>query len=283
MSEQKKVRVPAGMLDTPAKKDDRKLFIMVNSNKGGVGKSWFCTSLGHALRNVWHVQSGFYDGDGAVGSFGIAYDGDPNGGVTFYDIREAKNADDMPGRNMFLDSLAETEPDVILHDLAGGTMNILKDIVDEGEGVDGLCDAIREQNRRLIIVNVIDAGQASTASVNDCMDLFGNRAEYVTVLNGREGKDFPYWYGFKTKTGEEVGGNSRKAFFKAGGKEVFMPSLSPATRAKMEGENITFSDAQTTDLLTITEKSGAKVYMNKFLENLEKSGCDRLLGKQFVN
>lgn len=256
-------------------KNCNKRVVLVVNNKGGVGKS----VVSRALLDVYRASSKTvhaYDADGRVGSLLSAYgtrngDGldttqDPAVGVGYYDIR----ADGS--RNTLLDSLGSGAP-IILHDLAGGSLSELSRIVDDGDGMDGLLDAIEAQGYRVTLVHVLSNVQGATASVRDYLTAFGERADHVAVLNkawGRDDADFPFWFGFSTPDGRKVGGNTRDAMLAGGGVEIPFPALQPGTFAKVEAANVTYSAAAGSADLTITERA----HMSKFNKQAKAAFAD---------
>lgn len=287
------------ILNKKIKVSKQKIFVIINSNKGGSGKSFLAIALGHKLRIDWKVSSAFFDADGSVGSFALAFskrdkDGKiiagvvPEESVTFYDIRQKNDEDEKLGRGAFINSLA-SDADVILHDMAGGSLHELKSILDEdGTDMDAIIDTIKSYGRKIVVCNVIDAGKASTASVADSIRAFGHHAEYVTVLNCREGSkesDFPYWFGFKPSSSNEItGGKVRKLSIEEfNAVELRLPALNASTRAKLEAEQISYSNYQESPILTIQEKGQVNQFLKKFNESLESSGAEDILGHQFTD
>lgn len=250
-----------------ATKAQKKLILIVN-NKGGVGKSVVTRSLADLYRSTSKVVH-IFDADGGTGSLLLSYgqrdkDGnllpeqDPAKGVGFYDIR----SDDR--RNTLLDCLGAGAP-IVVHDMAGGSLNELKRIVDDGDGVDGLIDAIHGQGYEIVLLHVISNASAATASVRDYMEAFGDKAKHIAVINkdyGKTDSDFPYWVGFTSASGVQKGGMARADLLANGGAEIHFPSLQAGTFAKVDAENLPFSAALESGDLSITEKA----HLNKFLK-----------------
>ncbi|WP_173995740.1 hypothetical protein [Agrobacterium tumefaciens] len=250
-----------------ATKSEKKLkrIVAVGCNKGGVGKSVVSRALTDFYRSAAkgvHV----YDADGGVGSLVIAYgtkdangnllkEQNPAEGVGYYDIRSDAS------RNTFLDSLA-SGADIILHDMAGGSLNELKRIVDDGDGVDGLLDAVEAQGYRITFLHVLSNVQGATASVREYLNAFGDRADHVAVVNkawGKVDEDFPFWNGYEVN-GVKKGGKTKDDLLAGGGVELHFPALQPGTFAKVEAGNTPYSAAEGSTELSITERA----HLSKF-------------------
>ena len=252
-----------------------KRLLGIVSGKGGVGKTMTARALLDVMRSEG-VKAAAFDADGAVGGLVRLYgtradDGaivetqDPFEGVAFYDLRSDRD------RNMLLDSIA-LQAGVILHDLPGGSTVDLTRIVDGGDGVTGLLDTLDLHSIRMTLLHVVDNEIESAQSVGAHLDLFGNRVDHVAVLNMRECRslaDFPYWKGYLDNAGVERYGKARKRLLDGGGKEVLLPALPPATRAKINAERLPFSKAALSPTLTITEKAHVAKFLRDFTANLE--------------
>ena len=259
------------------KKGDKvvKRLLGIVSGKGGVGKTMTARALLDVMRSE-NVKAAAFDADGAVGGLVRLYgqradDGkvmdsqDPMAGVAFYDLRSDRE------RNTLLDSIA-LDASVILHDLPGGSTIDMQRIVDGGDGVSGLLDTLELHGLRMTLIHVVDNEIESAQSVGAHLDMFGNRADHVAVLNMRECRsldDFPYWKGYRDAEGVERYGKARKRLLDMGGKEVLLPALPPATRAKVNAERLPFSKAVQSTSLTITERAHVAKFLRDFTANLE--------------
>jgi len=243
-----------------------KLLVLVVNNKGGVGKSVIARQLADVLRETSKTVEVF-DTDGGTGSLllsngtrdangGLLKEQDPKVGVGYFDIRSDKD------RAKLLDNLA-SGADVIVCDMAGGSLGEISRIVDDGDGVTGFAEAVKAQGYKIVIVNVLSNVQGATTSVRDYLKAFGDSAEHVAVINkawGKTEEDFPFWYGFTTSDGTQKGGKTRADFLAAGGKEVHFPALQPGTFAKVDAAQVPFSKAADSHDLTITERA----HLSKF-------------------
>ena len=254
---------------------NKRLVLIVN-NKGGVGKSVVSRALADLYRTAGKTVH-IYDADGGVGSLVASYgtrngDGrlvepqDPAVGVGYYDIRH----DDT--RDKLLNSL-EGSPEIVLHDLAGGSLNELKRIVDQGEGVEYLLETIVKLGYRITLVHIISNVQGATVSVKEYSEAFGDHADHVVVVNkawGSSDDDFPFWFGFTKPDGTTVGGKTREALIKGGASEIRFPALQPGTFAKVEASNMPYSKAAESTDLTITERA----HVSRFV----RASTDSFLG-----
>ncbi len=185
---------------------------------------------------------------------------DPAVGVGFYNGRSDNE------RNILLDSIASDDP-LYVHDLAGGLLGDLTKIVDDGEGLSGLLDAFATHGCRLTAFHVISPDIGSAQSVARWLDLTGESVDHIAVVNLKHGKppgDFPFWYGFRDAKGESKGGGTRRRLLQEGGVEIEFPSLQSGTFAKLDAENIRFSQAQAVGLLTITEQAHVVKFQRDF-------------------
>lgn len=252
-----------------------KRLVGIVSGKGGVGKTMTARALLDTYRGE-NVRAAAYDADGAVGGLVRLYgtradDGsivgvqDPLDGVAFFDMRAERE------RDVFLNSVA-LDAAVILHDLPGGSTVDLQRIVDGGDGVTGLLDTLELHGVRMVLLHVVDNEIESAQSVGAHLDLFGDRVDHVAVLNMRECRslaDFPYWGGYKDSEGKDRYGKARARLLEMGGVEIQLPAMPPSTRAKINGERLTFSAAAKSSSLTITERAHVQKFLRDFAANLE--------------
>jgi len=244
----------------------KKLLILIVNNKGGVGKSVVARALVDNYRTVGKVAH-IYDTDGGTGSLLISYgtrdekgallkDQDPAVGIGYFDIRGEKS------RNKLLDNLASGAP-IIVCDMAGGSLNEISRIVDDGDGFDGFVEAVAELGYELVILNVLSNVQGATTSVRDYLNAFNGSAKHVAIINktwGKSEEDFPFWYGYKTKKGEERGGKTRADFLAAGGREIHFPAMPHGTFALVDAAQMSFAAAAHDEDLTVTETQHVKKF-----------------------
>ncbi|WP_085034902.1 hypothetical protein [Ensifer aridi] len=264
-----------------------KRLILVTNNKGGVGKSVVSRALADLYRSN-RKPADIYDGDGGVGSLLTAYgtrdeagrllrEQDPAVGVGYYDIRSEST------RNTLLDSLG-SGASIVMHDLAGGSLPEIKRIIDDGDGVDGFLKVVERHGYRLTLLHVLSNVQGATASVKEYLEVFGDRADHIAIINqvwGKRTSDFPFWFGYdkpdqaNPETVIKVGGNTRAALLKNGA-EIEFPSLQPGAFAKVENLNIPYSKAVENKDLSVTENGQLESFIERtqaaFLQVANKLG-----------
>ena len=249
------------MAKSPEPKKSKRL-IFTSSHKGGVGKTILARLMTEIYRKE-NVPATIFDADGSVGGLARMYAKPMD--VKFYSFRDNPNT--------LLDSI-DAETDVIMHDLPGGSLPQISNIVDGGNGeVSGFLDALEEHGVRLTVLHVIDSEIESTQSVREVMKVFDpTRVDHVVAINMRESKtketDFPYWFGYDVE-GKRKYGNTRDDFISANGIEIEIPALQVGTRAKVNGQNIPFSEASGSKLFTISERSQISKFLKSFEAGLE--------------
>lgn len=272
------------MADTKAKlKSSTGLLVLIGNNKGGVGKSVVARALADLYRSINGKVVHIFDTDGGTGSLllshgsrddngGLLKEQDPAVGVGYFDIRSDKD------RAKLLDNLA-AGAQVVVCDMAGGSLNEISRIVDDGDGVSGFVEAVNAQGYDIVIMNVLSNVQGATTSVRDYLNAFGSGAHHVAVINktwGKDESDFPFWYGFTNSDGVQKGGKTRADFLEAGGVEIHFPALQGGTFAKVDASQVPFSAAAESHDLTITERAHLskfnKAAREAFLEIKDKLG-----------
>lgn len=262
---------------TDKSKPQRRMLVVV-SHKGGVGKTFFASTLVSWMRSQGIVVAAF-DSDGVVGglrrvlgvkgSDGMPMaDQDPTKGCAYYDIRNDRE------RAQFLDCVSLGYP-LVLQDLPGGSVVDLQRVVDDGEGVRQLLDSLDSEGVRLTIVHLITHVIESVFSVASLSQLFGQRADHVAVLNknfGREPSDFPFWHGYETARGEKKGGTTRKRFLEMGGAEIDFPALEPGVFAKIAAAMEPPTKAVSNPELKLSERGTIQVFLRRFDEQVRKVG-----------
>ncbi|TCB60158.1 hypothetical protein E0J20_09195 [Rhizobium leguminosarum bv. viciae] len=266
---------------TAAQPSVKKRLIFIVNNKGGVGKSVIARALADLYRHL-KMSVAIYDADGGTGTLLISYgtrDGnkgllkeqDPLTGVAYFDIRSDSQ------RSQLLDNI-ENGADTILVDMAGGSLTEITRIVDDGDGVSGFLSAVESQGYRLTLLHAISNVQAATQSVRDYLNVFGDKADHIAVVNkawGTKDEDFPFWYGFEDSNGVKKGGKAKSDLEAIGGKEIHFPALHPGIFAKLDAANLPFRQAVDSSDMTLTDRTR----LNKFIENADaafKSVGDKL-------
>lgn len=222
--------------------------IFVLSNKGGAGK----TTFARALLGMYRFQEqevAAYDADGKVGQL-IQHYGqrdasgallprqDPKIGCGFFDIR----ADD--DRDVLINALAD-QPERLLFDLPGGLVGELGKVVDDGAAPRGLFDEYGDQGYAITVVIVMTPVLASVRTVQESVEVFGSKVNYVVVKNLAFGAEdsFILFDGID-RDGLRFPESTGKAALRAvGGLTLSMPALDARTYALLDVFNLTFMDA----------------------------------------
>lgn len=244
----------------------KKHVALIASEKGGVGKSVFARGLVDLLRSSGTTLAA-YDADGGVGALvRVLGSRDDTGrvqdeqkateGVGYYNIRAEGD------RNALLDCIASGES-LIVHDLAGGSLQDLSRIVDAGEGIGGLLAAFAEHGYRVTVFHVLSSDIGSAQSVARWIDLAGDEVDHIAVIN-RKYSAHPYWFGFTAGDGINKGGKTRDKLIEMGGVEIDLPAIPDGTFAKLDAENIPFSAANGARVLTITERAHISKFIRDF-------------------
>lgn len=261
------VAISQAMWPEPNTEAAQKRLILIISSKGGVGKSVIASIMTDIYRSNG-IKVRILDTDGRVGSLAASYgqrdakgtlldDQNPDYGIGQFDIR------DDEGRNNLLDVL-DGAPNLVLYDMAGGSFNELKKIVDQGEGVQYLADTIASLGYRITLVHAMSNVRGATLSVKEYAEAFGDAADHVVVINkawGTTEEDFPFWFGKKVAGEGKKGGKTRADLGitdngpTKNAVEVWFPALQPGTFAQVLDLNMPYSKAKDSMELTITERA----------------------------
>ncbi len=255
----------------------KKRLILVSGQKGGVGKSTFCRILLDSLRRRGRSVAAF-DGDGAVGHllqyYGskqndtLTFDQSPLVGVDHYDLRDRR------GRERLLESL-HIDASVILHDLPAGALGSIEQAVDvTGQSAMALVDAARQMGYATTVVIIINTDQASSRSVVNTIESFGDKAKYVIVknLNGCTLDDFIVYDGFENAMGRRIGGNALQVARHAKAMELVMPEIYRTTAVKIDLWSLKFSDALTDQRMHIQDKMRIGQWLRLLDAEIDKAG-----------
>lgn len=256
------------------KANGMKRVVLIASEKGGVGKSVAARALIDQLRGEG-IKVAAYDADGGVGALvrvlgtrdeagRVETDQVPTKGVGYYNVRADAE------RNTLLDAISSGD-NLIVHDLAGGSLADLTRIVDGGEGLDGLLASYTEHGYRVTVVHVISPEIGAAQSVARWIDLAGDKVDHLAIRNTRWGKaesDFPFWAGFTDGKGVAKGGKTRDKLLAMGGVEIDLPAIPAGTYAKVDAENMPFSAAERETGLTITERAHIAKFRRDFASAL---------------
>jgi hypothetical protein len=259
------------------------------ANEKSAGKSTVMNVLADMLRETSSLVH-LFDPDGTNGSFlkrqgtrddagNLLRDQDPAVGCVGYDLATDGS------RDTFVNCLEVTpKPKVILADNGAKSLENLKKIIDNGEGVSGLLDVIDEQGFKLTLMHVASNLTESTASIRSYMKAFGDRANHVVVLNKHYGSnlaplnvksedipesdwgksDFPWWFGHKDpESGEKLGFRTRDELLAMGGVEIAFPAMQPGIYSRLMATNLTFSEAAKSKRFTLAERKNIQTFINE--------------------
>ncbi|MEY4576845.1 MAG: hypothetical protein RL701_1548 [Pseudomonadota bacterium] len=147
---------------------------LIGGEKGGVGKSVVARLLAQYWLDRAKPFLGF-DTDRSHGAL-LRYYGE------FSQPLEVSRVEDL---DKLVD--ASTQPDGrVLVDLAAQTERDLHDWIDSGE----VLELAREQGIRLVLWHVMDDGKDSVGVLSRLLQRYGERANYVVVLNKGRGENF---------------------------------------------------------------------------------------------
>lgn len=253
----------------------RATLVMTTSLKGGTGKSTLACALLDLLRSRDHPTAA-YDGDGAIGTLSAMHATrddtgtmtelqDPLTGVAAYNVRDES-------RTMLIES-ATKHNGTTLHDLAGGSLSELMRIFDDEGGLGNLFQVFLDLNIHPVFCHVITPDKATVKSVAVHLDMLdrlgelGKIAGHVAVINQRgmlKPADFPFWYGFKTADGQEIGGKTRDRLFAYGGVEMMLPHMNERTFALVKNCNMPLSHAVHHAPLDTVERQRIRQFVTAF-------------------
>lgn len=212
---------------------DHKRAIFVMAQKGGVGKTFFTRGLTQVYRDAG-LRTAIYDCDPKVGQLlqyhaqrtadgGVVEDQDPTVGAAAFDVRSDRERDGLA-------NAIHTDAEVIIMDMPGGTVGEIERVYGTPKG---LFLEYAKHGYEVIVVVIVDVLKASTATVLDAVELFGDTAHYVVVKNGGSGgaprpDDFRMYDGYDD--GETRSrGLARKAVEAAGGETIYMEGMAAGT------------------------------------------------------
>lgn len=230
----------------------KKHLVLSAGQKGGVAKTLMTALILSHLRTSGATVAA-YDADGSVGGLlrlagdydaagKLKPDQDPLSGVFAYDIHTAD------GRSTLLDSL-DSPAKIVLHDLAGGSMQDLLNTADGGEEtLDTLLETIADFGFRLHLCHLLTPDLASIASAAKWLSFTHDHdVVHYAVVNRHFGAPaaFEKW----------TQSNTRAALLDRGGVEMELPAFPVSILDKIKDNRIPFSKAAQVGALTITERA----------------------------
>lgn len=147
---------------------------LIGGEKGGVGKSVVARLLAQYWLDRGKPFLGF-DTDRSHGAL-LRYYGD------FARPIEISRVEDL---DQLIEASAQPDGRVLV-DLAAQTERDLHSWIDSGD----VFDLAREQGIRLVLWHVMDDGKDSVTVLSRLLERYGERANYVVVLNKGRGEDF---------------------------------------------------------------------------------------------
>lgn len=231
-----------------------KRFTLFIKDKGGTGASMIARFLAE-IKEQRHTGAylvdvdGDGDGDGTTAAlskhFGLPRENaadpskaNPANPVHTFSLHGSERDRDT------IASLLEVDAPKMLLDLPATSLTVLRKIETEYRWT----AMMGEHGWRPTVVASITPFEESIFDLADAMALFGDRADYVAVVNmglAEERADFELW--------DE--GQTRPQFLAAGGIEIEFPRLKPRIAAKLQKYQLTFEGAKTSRHLGLSDRS----------------------------
>jgi hypothetical protein len=224
-----------------------KRFVVFAKDKGGTGASMIARFLAelHEQR-----KTGVYlvDGDGTTASLSKHF-GAPRENP---DPAQANAANpvhtfSLHGTERDRDTIAdllEVDAQKMILDLPATSLTVLRKIESEYQWT----AMLGEHGWRPTVVASITPLEESVFDLWDAMEMFGDRADYVAVVNmglAEDRADFEIW----------DGGETKKKFLERGGVEVEFPRLKPRIVGKLQQDALTFEAGKTSRHLSLPDRS----------------------------
>ena len=236
---------------------------MLLKDKGGTGASVVARFLAE-LHEERKTGTYLVDGDGTTASlskhFGLPrVNSDPN----LANPENPVHAFSLHGSERDRDALAsllELDEAKVLVDLPATSLTVVKKIDHEY----GWTRLLAEHGWRPTIISCITPFEESCFDLEDAMELFGKRADYVGVVNlganAEDRSDFAIW----------DKGEIKRRFLKAGGIEVEFPRLKPGILAKLQtSPKLTFAAGKTDGRLSVIDRSRLAIWCASAEASLE--------------
>lgn len=240
----------------------QKNLILVTGQKGGVAKTLTSALLVGRLRAFGSCAVAAYDADGRIGGLvrhlgtrgtddKLVEPQDPHHGVVAYNIHVAEE------RDVLLNCL-EAGSDVVLHDLAGGSLDDLLATVDGSSGrLDTLFEAVGECGYTTTLVHLITTDAASWQSLASWLDnAEGHDVRHVAVINRHFGAGAAYDLWQRSKT--------RQRLINADGVEIELPAFPIAVLDKLKAHRVPYETAAVAGPLTLTERANFRRCKREF-------------------
>lgn len=215
-------------------------FIMIDGDKGGVGKSFVARSATHCLI-AWGIKP-------------VGVDGDPRNAHL-----ERYYGSTLPTHRPYL---REPKGWDGLIDLAGGTDPASPILIDFpgniGDAVSQwgpkLQHAATRLQRPIVRLWTLDEEDDVIHLLKNSAVMFPFGPSVIAVRNGRFGANSSFDLWEKSKT--------RAALLEAGGSDVYLPRLPPGVRGKIRDARCTFADATTKAGLSLSETIDLEMWIS---------------------
>lgn len=248
-----------------------KRVVMINSNKGGVGKTFTARLLGDVVRNVWKLPIALYDADGSNGGLYRVHglrgqDGklvpnqDASVGCGYFNVR---NSEADSGKQFF-GCVAGGHASVLI-DMPGGSSGVIQKIADDGVGVDILLDVFNAEGYRVTLLHLLTNNRECYNSVELYQRMFGDAADHVAVLN----KMCCARVSAETRFENWNNGTIRSGFLAAGGFELYLPAIHETIDDRAANFRAPMSSMLTSSEVQIFERAHIKRLLKVAAEAFE--------------
>ena len=222
---------------------------LIGGEKGGVGKSVVARVVAQYMIDKEILFTGF-DTDRSHGSLMRFYSGFASPVVV----------DDYESLDGIVEAAAENPDRRVLVDLAAQTQDPLVKWMDES----GVLEATEELGAAFTYWHVMDSGKDSVDLLKKLFDRFGNRLNYVLVLNQVRGENFTIFY--------ESGERERATELKA--KVITLKRLHEPVITKIDAGSTSFWAAKnrsTTEVkgLGLLERQRVKLWLRAAYEQID--------------
>jgi len=225
---------------------------LIGGEKGGVGKSVVARLLAQYWLDRAKPWLGF-DTDRSHGAL-LRYYGD------FSQPLEISKVEDL---DRLIEACTPAQERVLV-DLAAQTERDLLGWIDAGE----VLELAREQGIRLVLWHVMDDGKDSVAILSRLLQRYGERANYVVVLNKGRGEDFGMFHGSEAAA----------TVARLGVPVIELPALHKPTMRKIDRLDKSFwsalnnTDNGSTENLGLMDRQRVKVWQRQAYSQFENLG-----------
>lgn len=227
---------------------------MLLKDKGGTGASVVARFLAE-LHEQRKTGAYLVDGDGTTASlskhFGLPRE---NADPSLANPENPVHAFSLHGTERDRDAFAnllELDEAKVLVDLPATSLTVIKKIDQEYAWT----SLLAQHGWRPTIISCITPFEESVFDLDDVMELFGKRADYVAVVNlganAEDRSDFAIW----------DHGEIKKRFVLAGGTEIEFPRLKPGILAKLQmSPKLTFAAGKGDGRLSVIDRSRLAIW-----------------------